>query len=36
MKKTDLTLDVQDYKLNIRVAGVVIHNGKVLIHRDVI
>ena len=36
MKKTDLTLDVQDYKLNIRAAGVVIHNGKVLIHRDVI
>lgn len=35
MKKTDLTLDVQDYKLNIRAAGIIIHNGKVLLHRDV-
>ena len=34
MKKTDLTLDVEDYKLNIRAAGIIIHNGKVLVHRN--
>ena len=34
MKKTDLTLDVEDYKLNIRAAGIVVHNGKVLLHRN--
>ena len=31
---TDLTLDVEDYKLNIRAAGIIIHNGKVLVHRN--
>lgn len=31
----DLTLDVEDYKLNIRAVGVIIHNGKVLVHRNV-
>jgi len=31
----DLTLDVEDYKLNVRAAGVVIHNGKILVHRNV-
>ena len=31
----DLTLDVEDYKLNIRTAGLIIHNNKVLTHRDV-
>ena len=35
MKKKDLTLDVQGYKLNIRSAGIVIHNGKFLAHKDV-
>jgi len=35
MKKMDLTLDVQDYKLNIRAAGIMIHNQKVLVHRNV-
>ena len=34
MKKTDLTLDVQDYKLNIRAARNNC-NGKVLVHRNV-
>ena len=29
----DLTLDVEDYKLNVRAAGVIIHNGKILEHR---
>lgn len=30
----DLTIDVEDYKLNIRAAVVIIHNGKVLVHRN--
>ena len=28
----DLTLDVENQKLNIRSAGVIIHNGKILVH----
>ena len=31
----DLSLDVGDYKLNIRAAGVIIHNNKILIHKNV-
>ena len=31
----DLTLDIEDYKLNIRAAAVIIHNNKILVHRDV-
>lgn len=31
----DLCLDVGEYKLNIRAAGVIIHNNKVLTHKDV-
>lgn len=31
----DLTLDVEDYKLNIRAAGVIIHNNKILTHRNI-
>ena len=30
----DLTLNVEDYKLNIRSAGIIIHNNKVLVHRN--
>ena len=30
MKERDLTINVLDYKLNIRAAGIIIHNGKVL------
>ena len=30
----DLTLDVGEYKLNIRTAVVITHNGKVLAHRN--
>ena len=30
----DLTLDVEDYKLNVRAAGVIIHNNKILLHRN--
>ena len=31
----DITIDVDDYKLNVRAAGVMIHNGKVLFHKNV-
>lgn len=31
----DLTLDIDDYKLNIRAAGIIIHNNKVLVHRNI-
>lgn len=31
----DLTIDVDNYKLNVRAAGVIIHNGKILVHRNV-
>lgn len=31
----DITIDVEDYKLNIRAAGIIIHNNKLLIHRNV-
>ena len=31
----DLTLDVENYKLNIRAGGILIHDNKVLTHRDV-
>lgn len=31
----DITIDVEDYKLNVRSAGVIIHNNKVLVHKNV-
>ena len=31
----DITIDVGDYKLNVRAAGIIIHNGKILVHRDI-
>lgn len=31
----DITLDVNNYKLNVRAAGVMTHNGKILVHRNV-
>ena len=31
----DLTLDVGEYKLNIRGAVVINHNGKILVHRNI-
>lgn len=31
----DITIDVDDYKLNVRAAGIMIHNGKILVHRNV-
>ena len=30
----DLTIDIEDYKLNIRAAGVIIHNNKILVHKN--
>lgn len=30
----DITLDVEDYKLNIRSAAIIIHNNKILLHRN--
>ena len=30
----DLSIDVADYKLNIRAAAIILHNGKVLLHND--
>ncbi len=31
----DITIDLEDYKLNVRAAGVIIHNNKILVHKDV-
>lgn len=31
----DITIDVDDYKLNVRAAGVIIHNGKILVHKNI-
>lgn len=30
----DLTIDIEDYKLNIRAAGIITHNNKILLHKD--
>ena len=29
----DITIDVDNYKLNVRAAGVIIHNEKLLVHK---
>lgn len=31
----DLSLDIENYKLNIRSAGLIIHNNKILAHRNI-
>ena len=31
----DLTIDVENYKLNVRAAGIITHNGKMLVHRNI-
>ena len=31
----DITIDVGEYKLNVRAAGVIIHNNKILVHKNV-
>ena len=30
----DLTIDIKDKRLNIRTTGIIIHNNKVLVHKD--
>jgi len=34
-KKMDLTIDVEDYKLNVRATVIIEHNGKILAHKNV-
>lgn len=31
----DITIDVEDYKLNVRGAAIITHNNKILVHRNV-
>lgn len=31
----DITIDIDDYKLNVRAAGIIIHNGKILVHKNI-
>lgn len=31
----DITVDVGNYKLNVRAAGIIIHNNKILVHKNV-
>lgn len=31
----DLTIDVEDYKLNIRAVVIIIHNNKILVHKNI-
>ena len=31
----DITIDVGDYKLNVRAGVVIMHNNKILLHRNV-
>ena len=31
----DITIDIDDYKLNVRAAGVIIHNNILLVHRNI-
>ena len=31
----DITIDVEDYKLNVRASGIIIHNNKILAHHNV-
>lgn len=31
----DITIDVEDYKLNMRAAGIIIHDNKILVHKNI-
>lgn len=31
----DLTINIENYKLNIRAAGIIEHNGKILVHKEI-
>lgn len=30
----DITVDIENYRLNVRTAGLIIHNNKLLAHKD--
>lgn len=30
----DITVDVGEYKLNVRTAGIIMHNNKILVHSN--
>ena len=30
----DITVDIGDYRLNVRAAGILVHNGKILLHKN--
>lgn len=34
-KNMDLSIDIEDYKLNIRAGGLIIHNNKILAHKNI-
>lgn len=31
----DITIDVDNYKLNVRASGIIIHNNKLLVHKNI-
>ena len=31
----DITIDVENYKLNIRVGGILVHKNKILTHKNI-
>lgn len=31
----DITIDIEDYKLNVRAAAIIIHNNKLLVHKNI-
>lgn len=31
----DITINVEDYKLNVRAAAIIIHNNKILVHKNI-
>lgn len=31
----DITIDIKDFKLNMRTTGVIIHNNKLMVHRNI-
>ena len=35
IKRMDLSLKLQEYKLNIRTAGIIIHNDQILVHKNI-
>ena len=31
----DISIDIEEYKLNVRAGGIIVHNNKILLHRNV-